>query len=188
MAPAMDGPTVTNTAAATHRSRSGFTLVELTTVVILLALIAGIATVVFRDPYRKARHQATIDRLEFIDPHVRRVAKKRPGELVFDLSKGTATWQERDTGPVSESVTLASGLLIDEIWTLAGGTQSSGEVTVSFHPNGTSGTYAVRTSVNDIAVRWLLFVGMTGQQMEIGDDNEAQAVLESLVTSGPDAG
>ena len=124
---------------ARPRDRRGFTLVELTAVVILLALIAGIAMVAFRDPYRNARHQATIERLEFIDP-LRRVARKRSGDLVFDLGEGTATWRRRDTGRRSESVTLAAGLLISEIWTLAGGTRSSGEVIVPFHPDGTSGT------------------------------------------------
>lgn len=172
------------TSDSPQSARTGFTLVELTAVIILLSLIAGAATVVFREPYRLAKRQATIDRLIFIDQHVRRRAARHPGELVLDLKTRTATWESRaDDEP---DVQLASSLVIDRIWTLRSGEQRRKPTRIRFQTNGTAETYAVRTSVDNTGARWLLFIGLTGQHLEIGNDREANAVLRSLDTSGPD--
>jgi type II secretory pathway pseudopilin PulG len=156
--------------------------VELTAVVILLALVAGTATVLFREPYRLARQQATIDRLTFIDQHVRHRAVSHSGELIFNLKSRTAIWDTTESK--DEETLLAAKLQIDRIWTLAGGDSRTDEIRIAFHSNETADTYAVRTSLDGASVRWQLFIGLTGQHMEIGNDREAETILRSLNANG----
>lgn len=72
-----------------HR-RTGFTLIELTAVLVLMALIIAIAAIRLRAPYQAAKQAYWVDRIEAFDQNARQHARRfgRLSEMQIELSSG----------------------------------------------------------------------------------------------------
>ena len=132
-----------STVGSCNRS-AGFTLIELTVVVLLISLFAvsGLTLLINRD---RGDLQASARRLAGVTKYLFNEAalSGREQRLVYDLDEGRYRAQELDeTGELIDAedlgrtAKLRSGIRFTDVTVSGRGLFSSGEVTVRIHPSG----------------------------------------------------
>jgi prepilin-type N-terminal cleavage/methylation domain-containing protein len=162
--------------------RHAFTLIELTVVLALAALIVTVAVVKLHEPYRKARLEGTLERIMLFERQVRNYAigHNRAGILRIDTRPSTLEFVISDRNPDSLRFPLDDELTIDRIFT-ADGKSSHTRAEIHMSGGGTTSSYAL--SVQDAAGerRWLLFLGITGQVIKIDEERRFHELRDSLL-------
>lgn len=130
-------------------ARRGFTLIELTLAVLILALLAGLAAWSFRGPLRRSNQQLALDAVRGVD------AMARQHALRFGQRQRVSI----------ESANLPRGYRAEQV--------RPGAIEVS--AQGLSRAYAVKVSGPEFS-RWLL-VTASGQVTELDDESQVQSIL-----------
>ncbi len=159
------------------RTRPAFTLIEVTAVLVLTAVLAGVAAVSLAGPRHRAVAADAVDQVAFADGQVRRaaLAGDRPMSIVLDLSAGRLSRAAEDG---SDPVTLAdlpAGVRIDRVL-LGADVLDVGVARATVSAEGRSRSYAVGLAT-PAGPRWLVVAGLTGQVTPVADEAAADAVL-----------
>ncbi len=167
--------------------RRGFTLIELTMVLLILAVIAAGATLRVQAPLTTARAGEAVDRIRQFDRLTRAAAYRqdRPLSLIVDLSAGKLERTDEagrsvDGGPLQ----LGGRCKIARVL-VRGRQRSAGRVTVPCSRRGLTPSYALAVDI-DGRRQWLLFAGLTGEMIQVADETQAQEILAAA--GRPDAG
>lgn len=197
--------------------RTGFTLIEVMVVVVLIGLLAGAAAVSLTGDLDRATHEDVIGRLTYADAQARMAGRRLgPATLRIDLDQ-QAIWlvtpddQSAQPRPghvmrLGEGYTIREVMWIDPEPMAAKTTRprrrvsrQAGRVEIAFSSEGLSRTYALRLegpatdepggAAGDSARRstWLLFAGMTGQVMSTDEPEPIDKLLAELARTRPDA-
>jgi prepilin-type N-terminal cleavage/methylation domain-containing protein len=160
--------------------RSGFTLLEILLVVMILATVLGVAAATMVGPVRKARTIQAFDRLENVDRYTRTVARRdnTPYRITFDRKKRIIE---------SRSV-LETNKRNIRVWPMPSGTElrhyydargssnlSKYEVLVA--ANGTSPSYAVAVAGREGGKHWIVTFGLSGKQIRVEDDSDVASIF-----------
>ena len=162
--------------------RPGFSLIELTMVLVIVAIVSAAVVLNVREPLRRTGMQACLDEIATFDRLTRTLAREhdRPLRLVVDLSEGRLRrTDEAGREEQGEALRLPSGHRIAEL-RLAGQTIDSGAATVSCSARGLTPTYAVRVEGPGGWRRWVLVAGLSGQTWEPDDGKPLADILEAL--------
>jgi prepilin-type N-terminal cleavage/methylation domain-containing protein len=162
--------------------RRAFSLVELTVVLVILAVVAGAVAVSVRGPIRRVGIERAADELVAFDRLTRVYARQndRPLRLVVDLAAGELRRTSEDGRDVlGEPLRFAPGYRPARL-RLAGEDVSSGLVTLSCTPPGFTPTYAVLLEGPGGRRRWVFFAGLTGQVVGAGNDEEVEQAIALL--------
>lgn len=158
----------------------GFTLLEVVTVVVILALVMAIATTTMLGPIRRARMTHAIDTLENVDRFARSSARRDnlAYRIVFDRKK-------RSIQAASTTETKAKNI---RMWRLPGGIEmgdfydadgvnrlSKYEILIA--ANGTSPGYAVSLGMPGSRKNWLVTFGLSGKQIRLEEDTDVAAIF-----------
>ncbi len=158
------------------RRSSGFTLIELVIVILIMAIMSGFAVLSLRGHIDRARWTRSIEQLENMDRLGRIAARSEstPHRLSFYRTKRTV--ELRAIGPNAPRKTVRE-------WKLPNGIQFSSfrdgavsnrseELSIDINPSGQSRSYAVAIKANSGPPQWLVTLGLSGQhiQMEKADD------------------
>lgn len=170
--------------STTSPHRSGFTLVELMAVMVVLGLLASVTVWSVRSQVATARNQLAVDQLTLADrqlrDHARRVA--RPVDLIVDLDTGrlyrapAGTTSPAQWAPLEDSLPLDSLLVNGQKFT-------SRQVAVRFRGDGTSPSYAIRLKAVATGQskanegEWIVFVGRTGQRVIVTEERSLENLL-----------
>lgn len=159
---------------------AAFSLLELLVVLVLVALVAVMVVMRWSGVQHKAVTEAAVDRLEFLDQHLRRYARTHRTEcrLSFELEKSRVRklYQTSDRkNPAWE--TLGRGISIAKLQT-TGSRQQGQPIEITFNRDGTSPTYVVQLQGPEKQPLWLVFAGVTGQVTRFQSQREADAALE----------
>jgi len=168
--------------------RRAFTLVEVTAVIVLVALVAGAVTLRVRGTMRRATLAQTVDEWAGFDRLTRVLAesRRRPMSLVIDMGLGQVSRLDSDgVTEVGAALTLPEELTIAEV-RLADGRRGWGRADVPYSSRGLSPSYAVCLEDNRGGRRWVLFAGLTGQRIEVDSDEALQAMFD--VSARPNGG
>ena len=163
-------------------SRRAFSLIELIVVLVIISFVAAMVTVRWSGLFRKPMMTNAVERLEFIDSHMRMYAlrHRRPCGLAIDLRNNRIQkrYHSRDSqNPRWES--LGRKIAIDE---LTGTAIASGNVAlVTYRSDGSSASYGVRLSGGGQDV-FLMVAGLSGQVTQYDRKADFDHVSEMLET------
>ena len=158
--------------------RVAFTLVEMTVVVLLIAVLAATVVLSFARPIENLRAQDAVEMVRALDESARTQARRsgETVEIIFDLSARTLLRRTR-AGDVIFEAALPSGCEIDRFRSEQDDA-SVGEAVVACSPMGLTRSYAIHLTGPRMD-QWLLFAGLSGQATVIKDE----ATLDSIFSS-----
>jgi prepilin-type N-terminal cleavage/methylation domain-containing protein len=164
------------------RKNRGFSLVELTLVLLLLALVAGAVTLRVQGPLRRSRMQDALDQVRGFDRLARHFAAEqdRPIRLVIDLD--TQKFWRAEKGkdaPLGSVFELPSGVAVTKV-RLGSEELAAGRVELPCSRAGLTPSYALCVSGPKNDLRWLLFSGLTGESSELDNEQSVRDILEKV--------
>ncbi len=164
--------------------RDGWTLIELMMVVTLISLVALATTFNFAGPLKSARYSSACQQVRDLDHRIRRECLKsnRAAEIQFDLEKGSLNTNGPETKKKYE---LPSQVMIRAIVD-SGGKVRKTATTIRFDGYGGSPTYGVAIGMNE-RTRWFVFLGRTGECIELENEQETKAFFKSIRSIGANA-
>ena len=172
------------------RPRTGsraFTLIETLVAVVILGLLAGLATWSFSGPLRRASFDEAVEQIRHLDATSRHLAREtgRPVRMVLDAGAGSLSRRSsREAAGDVYSTKLPPGVRIDRIRTPALNDTATARIDVS--QSGLSPSYAVRLAGPDWR-RWVFVAGLSGELRVISDDAEISAIFEAAQAARRDA-
>ena len=167
----------------------GFSLIELTAVLLIAALLAAAVSLSVRSAGNSMRADDVIERLVEFDDRSRQLTSTRhkPVKLVFELDKQRLSCvaggsDEPPTGVwrIPADFEIEALLLKDQKITRGVGT-------IDCSSYGVTPTYALKLRHRSKKEFWLLFAGMTGQFQELGGEDQVREIFEMLKVARPDA-
>lgn len=151
-----------------------FTLIELTAVLVILALLSAAAVVTFGVPLQRARSADAVASLRSFDAYARQAAGRfnRPSQIIIDLDR------QMLTRTAAEPLHLPQVLRIAEV-RLAAHRQTSGQVKIPCSAAGLTPSYGLHLTGPETD-RWILVAGLSGQITEIDDERSLDNLLRAL--------
>lgn len=163
--------------------RAAFTLIEISAVIVLAALLAAALALSLSGVGRAARMEDAIQQIIAFDDMTRRTARAsgRAMEIVVDTEAQRIRRIDATTRQVhGRQLALGSRVRIDEA-RLGGGALMPASAPILVSDRGLSSTYALKLTEGS-AKRWVLIVGLTGRGIEVSDDGEVQQLLRTTAT------
>lgn len=159
-------------------------------VLTLTAIFAGAAMISLRVPFQAARLENTLERVALTDRQMRDYARRyaRPVRILIHLDAKTITGIQLPSGKATfPRFQVGGGVCMDQL-ILAGRRIDCGEVAIAVSSRGRTPTYAIRFRDPKGGRLWLMFLGVTGQNIRIDDEREIEALLRLSGTLRTDAG
>lgn len=178
-------------------NRSGFTLIEMIAVVLLLGLLVGSVAYAMTGELRRGTREEAVDVIRYMDHTTRLTARRfgRPCAVRFDLAEDR---MRRILDPADRSrQTLSTRrlprpfgidrLVVAEVDDRRRGkpistrvrSREHGRADVKVGVGGRGPTYAVRLAGNE-QHQWLVFAGLTGQMIRAQDEQAVDNLFERL--------
>ncbi len=161
-----------NNRPASHRRVSGFSLIELIAVLVIVAVVAGLVVWSVRSHLARARMTAACELLRACDGNVRHVARAHGTSLALQVRSATSSIHL----PNGRVESLGRGITVDRLWTpRAAGNRGTLHVVMS--PTGQSDTYAIRLKSGKKLTRWIVVLGASGQCIEMKRERQVRQLL-----------
>ncbi len=162
-------------------TRQGFTLLELLAVMAIVWLLSGLVTLSVQGHLFRARLVQSIERVATLDRKARDEARRDgvPVSVQVDRERGEISLVNGSKERVRDAtrmVTFPRGVTVSEV-RVAGQSRRATTSWVVISSLGQSSTYAVKLSAPNRAVRWLVTLGLTGQQLELDSESQVNALL-----------
>lgn len=161
--------------ARNRRTRTGFTLLEVLLVCVLLGIVSGVVLWSVRGRITAARLSQACEQLEGADQLARRVARNS-AERVTLRFRGTDNQIEIRRGERRQKLLrLPGGISLSGVRFGRRASRRRGDLEVS--RLGQSASYAVALRTEADTERWLVISGLSGQSIIARDAEEADALL-----------
>ena len=180
-----------------NRHRAGFTLIELSIVLLLIAVTATITMVSLGSFASQSRMEDVLSSIESFDHLSRQQAlrSERSTQIVIDLDEQTIRQAGSNrVGASGSSLRIPSGfrlvsvrlLELDDLKQGDRDRVGDGQFTLACSPLGYTASYAVsvrRENGNGVATStsvWIVFAGLTGHSQRITNEEQLNALVESI--------
>ena len=164
-----------------YKRNSGFTLIELMIVILIMAIMAGFAVLSLRGHIDRARWTRSIEQLENMD-RIGRIAARSEAttyQLSFDRDKRKV--ELRATGRNAPQKSFRE-------WKLPNGIQFAGfqngsssnrsdEMKILINASGQSPSYAVAFKTKSGTAQWLVTLGLSGQHIQMDKTADVAAMF-----------
>jgi type II secretion system protein H len=172
-----------------NRRRSGFTLIELMAVLVLMGLISATAVLRFSGTTRRAQFEWSLERAMAADRRMRTHSGTcgRPASLAFEIGSGRLECAFGSQREATSNVELGARTHITRFLTARRHVET-GKVEIPYDPYGHSETFAIEIEGPGDRSTWILFAGLTGQTRRLEDRRDVEHVLETLRPASSDAG
>ena len=160
-----------------------FTLVELTVVLVIIAIAAAAVTLRTQGPLRQARMRDVVGAIAHAERTTRSAASEqdRAFQLVVDLSDGRVSRSRAQGRPAGTAlVQLPQGFRVGAVL-MRRRDVSGGSVSIPVSRRGLTPTYAVLIDGGQQR-QWLVFAGLTGEMVEVDREEDARRAVR---TAGP---
>jgi len=177
-------------------NRLGFSLIEITLVMLIMAIVAAAVTLRAQGPMQSAKMDEVAAMIGDFDRLTRVYARRhdRPVLLVVDLSTGRLSRTARDGAyssgeDIGEPLELPQGYTIDALMVRRQDIRA-GSASIAFGRRGLSATYAILLvgpggrSQDPTQKRWLCVTGLGGQVLEMAESDEEQ-LRDLLAATAP---
>jgi len=179
---------ITTPAPTGRQNRPGFTLIEVSVVVVLLALLVSIAVTKLRGPYDQAKQQHFRDRIAQLDTFARSYAVRNHVTTImtFDAIAGRIeiVADSREGLKRLEHLVLGSQLSLARVTTR---TSDSPQQKVQIGSLGQTETYALELLDSQGNSNWVVVLGASGQRVPVESRYEVQQLLRTLESKGFDS-
>ena len=157
---------------------SGFTLVELTMVLLIIAIVSAAVVLRVQGPLNRARQREVVEMIGQFDLTTRAAARQqdRPLQMLVDMSAGELRRTDGEGRELKVVPLRLPGDFRIETVLIRGAGSSDRRAVVPFSRQGLTPSYALALVHGDTR-RWLLVAGLTGIVVEVSDEREAQAAL-----------
>jgi Tfp pilus assembly protein FimT len=158
-----------------------FTLVEVMAVLVILAMMVGITLASMQSHILRVRLSQATERIEEADRLARMLARREhvSHALTFDAEERSIELQSNQTPNSKKEAKrwqLPSGIVIEDFRTSSGPSRNKkNKVVVA--SNGVSASYAVGIKIGRASPRWIVTLGMSGQQLRISEEDEVDQLL-----------
>ncbi len=152
--------------------RSAFTLLEVTIACVLLATIAGIATLSLRGQVSSNRLQQAVEQLERADRFARQLARRTANNAFLEFDKADGEIRIVVNRRTRKTYVLPAGSTIANVRVAKTNARD-----VAISPLGQSPTYAVEFAAGERSARWLVVAGTSGHTLRTTDRGQVNAVL-----------
>lgn len=149
---------------AARFSPRGFTLLELSVVMLLMALVAGLSVMSLSKSANRAALESSINTLRAADQTARQLARKNPENsvrLLIDRDKKTVSilgtdlvWKLQKTVEVLQTQTTNEGQ------------SSASKCTIAYSGSGQSIDFAIQIGLRD-TMHWIFIAGRSGQVVKL---------------------
>lgn len=166
--------------------RRAFSLIEVTLVILILAITAGAVALGIRSPIHRMGLAQCVDEIALFDRLTRTYAREqdRPVRLMVDLDGGRLRrTDEQAVQELGQALVLPSGYRLARLL-VADRTIGSGGASLTVSALGLGPTYALLVEGPGSRRQWILVAGLTGQVRECGSDEEVRSILEALDARG----
>lgn len=180
----MRSPTRSRSTSTTGTSAAAFTLIEVTAVLVLAGVLAGVAAVSLAGPRHRAVAADAVGQVSFADAQVRHLAltTDRAAALVLDLATGRVSRSSADEANPVTLADLPAGVAIARV-RIGADVIAAGTARVPVSAAGRTPSYAVGLTT-PAGPRWVVFAGLTGQATAVADESEADAALTAESADG----
>ena len=160
-------------------NRRGFSLIELSLVLVILAILAGAVALRLQGPMSHARMGDVAGAVEAFD-HVTRTAaveQDRPLRMLIDLGAGRLSRLDEDGRPLPVApLVLPEGFRIARVLVREHDV-ADGQTTISCSRHGLTPTHALLLEGQGQR-RWLVFAGLARDALGVDDETQAKEILE----------
>ena len=165
----------------------GFSLTELTVVLLIMAIVAGAVTMKMYSPLARAKLGDIVGQIRQFDAQTREYARQQDCSvrLVLDVNNGEIRRENRQGEELGTALVLPERFSIRRVW-LAGDALFAGSASIGISRSGLSKTYALSLEDSTGQKRWILLAGLTGQAVELESDAQIQDIFDAF--NGRDAG
>lgn len=157
----------------------GFTLIEVIAVLVIVALLSGLAATVVLRTRQKVSRESVVERVVAYERAARAFAKRHgePLRLVFTEETLEQAFADEETQtPPMPTLRVPKGYELQLL--RPDGMEEDEAIEVS--AEGRSRTYALRLRSESEADRWVVFAGLTGEPRVIEDEAEVDSILAVL--------
>jgi prepilin-type N-terminal cleavage/methylation domain-containing protein len=168
---------MTRRRSAVHRK--AFSLIEITAVVLVLAIIAGSVTLRMAGTVQHARMGDVVGQIEQFDRLARLHARQhdRPLRLVVNMSAGTIKRTDpRGSDEPYPPLVMPDGYRLARLW-VRGQAAESGGVSITCSRLGLTPSYALLLEGPAGQQKWLLATGLSGRFVEPNSDDQTRNIL-----------
>ena len=157
----------------------GFTLIELTIVLLIMAIVAAAVTLRLHTPLRHAELRDVAGAVAQYDRTTRLAAREqdRPLRMVVGLSSRRISRTDERGRATGAPLALPGRVAIEQL-IVRTQTAHEGEVGISCSRLGFTPTYAMRLGAGGMH-RWIVVVGLTGEAVEVDNEDQARQILEA---------
>lgn len=157
----------------------GFTLIELSVVLLIIGIAAAVVALRMDGPLRRAEMADVIGEIRRFDHLSREYAKEHDKRLLltFDLTDGKLSRTDEDMADVGEPVVLPDGFYISRM-AVGKDDVGSGIMTIGCSEQGFTQSYALLVGHTSGRRQWLVFAGMTGNVLEPDNDKDNEEIEE----------
>ena len=168
--------------ALTSPENSGFSLLELLVVLVIVAFVAAVVVVSWSGVHHEAIVESAVGRLRFLDQHMRSYARTHHTECQLSFEIGTSRIRKlyhtrNNENPAWE--TLGQGIRIKELQAISE-QQRGRRIDILMRRDGTSTTYGIHLVGSGERELWLVFAGVSGQVTALKTEREFHAALETV--------
>jgi prepilin-type N-terminal cleavage/methylation domain-containing protein len=164
-----------------NKLRCGFTLIEVMIVMLIMAIIAGLAVISVQGHIDQARWTRSFEQIEELDRTARISARRdaSPYQITFDRSKRSVELRAIGVNASAKSVgafKLPAQFKFDS-FRKNKQTSSSESFVVEIAGNGQSPSYAVAIAAPSGPPQWLVTLGFSGQQIRMEEAKDVASML-----------
>lgn len=177
------------------RQSAGFTILELSVVLALMALMAGVVAISTNGRLRGAHQEQAIQAIQSLDHRARHQARTGSGRvtLAIDTRNGEVNVcdQRESRETIVDSYRPPEGLEIVNAWVLLNGRRvEHTTLSIPFDTRGISPTYGFtirgEDAEGDSTTTCLLIAGVSGQVTEFDDEDEVLDILSQITRHDAD--
>jgi prepilin-type N-terminal cleavage/methylation domain-containing protein len=161
------------------RNCRGFTLIELAIVILILAIVAAATVLRLGGPLRRVQMGDVVDLVAAFDGLARDYARThdRAVWLVVDVPQRRLRRASGENGAdLGAPLALPPGYRVAQVW-LRGQPRGYGRTAIPCSQHGLTPSYGLLIEGPGGRRQWLVFAGLSGQNVQVKNEREVQAIL-----------
>ncbi|MDZ4853063.1 MAG: type II secretion system protein [Pirellulaceae bacterium] len=163
------------------RCRSGFTIIELMVVVLIMGIMAGLAVLSVQGHIDRARWTQSIEQIEHLDRMGRIFARRDVSPYTLTFSRSKHKVELRATGANAPRKSLRECKL-PKSFSFSSFQKNQERILgdkleIEFSSSGQSSSYAVAIQASTGPSQWFVTLGLSGQQIRLENAKDVAALL-----------
>ena len=168
--------------------KSGFTLIEVLVVLVIVSMLVAITAVRWRGGYDRAILERGLQEVRMADEMARECARasNRPIGLRIDLDTDCIAHVDVDSWHVRRRFVFGSGRVRLETLITDGRRRLAGQTVLRVDGKGATSTYALLLETPQGLRRWVVFTGVAGEMITCRDEKQVRRIFRIPRSARPD--